>query len=132
MDSRPSQVNQAAILTISTFLVGFLKSYLEREIVFSLGSPIFIFFVMFSTVLVISFLTYKLWTGSNWARILFTILFILGLYPALTAIPGEASRSFLVAICSAWQIVGQAIATILIFLPISNKWFSKSWQAKDA
>jgi len=129
---RPLQVQLAVYLIVSTFIVGAVKTYIDLEFLGSLGPIQFLVSVMVFTVLVVGFITYKLWSGKNWARVVFTVLYFGGMYSVFKGYPAEAERNFLVLAGSIWQMLAQLAAIILTFLPSSNQWFKVVKAAKNS
>lgn len=71
------------------------------------------------------FLAFKIRSGRNWARVIFTILFIAGSYQIIYILPAEAERNIWVFYLSVIQSVMQFTAIVLVFLPSSKMWFKK-------
>ena len=61
--------------------------------------------------------------GANWARIVFLILFLIGL-PGMSLIKDQlVQEGFVSASIAVVQTLLQLAATVLLFLPVSNAWF---------
>jgi len=93
---QPTHIKSALILIVISLLVGFIKFALDYDFITSLAPIQTMVVIMVITVLVMLFFAYKIWTGRNWARIVFTIFFVIGIYPAFLLLPAEANRSVLV------------------------------------
>lgn len=130
--SRPTQIERAVILLAFSLVVSFLKLGLDYDYIASLAPIQSTIAVMIITVLVMLFIYYKIWTGRNWARIIFTVFFIIGILPTLLILPAEVNRNALVFLASIVQILAQVLAIIYMFLPVSNAWFKSIKQAKSA
>jgi hypothetical protein len=62
-------------------------------------------------------------TGRNWARIIFGILCVVGIWPSLKGLPNYFSYSMASGMFHAFQDVLQATGIALLFTPQSNDWF---------
>lgn len=130
--NQPTHIKSAVILIIFALVIGFIKLALDYEYITSLAPIQFTLITMVITVLIMLFLTYKIWTGRNWARIVFTVFFVIGIYPAFLLLPAEMNRNFLIFLISILQVLLQIVAIIFMFLPNSNTWFKSIKAAKNA
>lgn len=69
------------------------------------------------------FLIAKISTGKNWARLVFGVLCIAGIWPSLKGLHDHFSYSMLSGVFHVFQDVLQVVGTILLFTPQSNDWF---------
>ena len=129
---QPTHIKSALILIVISLLVGFIKFALDYDFITSLAPIQTMVVIMVITALVMLFFAYKIWTGRNWARIVFTIFFVIGIYPAFLLLPAEANRSVLVFLGSILQVLLQVAAIIFMYLPTSNNWFKSVKSAKNA
>ena len=87
------------------------------------NSSEYVAFLVILTVAIWSFLIRKISAGTNWARIVYLVLFVQGTVRFIFAMPVEFGRS---AVWTAVGIVGiglQAIALYWIFTGQGNEWF---------
>lgn len=123
MIEKPKYINQAIVLIGFSLLIGVGKMAFDQKHLMSLGPIEGVVFSFVSVILILTIFTYKIWLGRNWARIILTVFYALGLYPFIKELPVEAQRSLIVVFGSISQIVLQLAAIILIFLPASSDWF---------
>lgn len=63
--------------------------------------------------------------GKNWARILFTILFVIGVPMSLPYLMEAFNVAPVSGVVGAFQLAMQLYGVILLFQPASNAWFKK-------
>lgn len=70
-------------------------------------------------------LGYLMFRRKNWARIVWTGLYVLTM--VLVIVSGtDAARDDLAALALGWlQIISQGVIALLIFLPSANRWFTQ-------
>lgn len=129
--NQPIYIKRAVILIIFALALSFIKLGIDYDYISSIAPIRFTIIGLVCTVLIVLFLAYKIWTGRNWARIIFTVFFVIGIYPALLLLPVEAHRNVVVLLASSLQILLQTVAIVYMFLPISNAWFKSVKQAKS-
>jgi hypothetical protein len=129
---KPKNINNSIILIFLSLIVGLFKIFLDSDFLLSLGPIQGTAITMAFTFAIMFFLAYKIWRGRNWSRIIFSVLFILGIYPAILLMPAEAERSIAVVIGSVIQTTMQVAAIILMYMPASNNWFKSVKAAKNA
>ena len=78
------------------------------------------FSIFIGLMLLIAFLAFN---GRNWARVVFLVLVLIGLLPALTAVGAELQRNAVLGIAGLAQAISQVAAIILFFVPSSNVWY---------
>ena len=130
--NQPIHIKRAVISIIFALVVSFIKLGIDYDYISAVAPIKFTIIGLVFTVLILMFLAYKIWTGRNWARIIFTVFFVIGIYPALLLLPLEADRNVVVLLASILQILLQIVAIIYMFLPLSNAWFKSIKQAKSA
>ena len=69
------------------------------------------------------FLIRKISDGRNWARIVFLVLFLLGVPFSIPVYLEEVSRNLFLAILSSIQFILQVVAIYLMFTRNSTLWF---------
>ena len=116
---RPSQVTLAVRLIVATFALGLIRMPMD------FAPNLFLLLVAAPTLLITSFLTYMVWIGRNWARLVFAALLILGLpfsiFPIWEALHSRPLSGYLGLV----QIVLQLASLLLIFQPASRPWFHR-------
>ena len=132
LPEKPKYIKHAVILIAFSLFVGPFKIALDYDFLLLLGPIQNTVITIAFTFGITLFLAYKIWVGRNWARITFAIMAIIGLYPAILLMPAEAERSIMVLIGSALQALSQVASLILMFLPVSNGWFTSIKAAKNA
>jgi hypothetical protein len=132
LTEKPQNIKNAVILICISLVVGLFKVVLDYDFLLSLGPIQGTAITMALTIFIMLFLAYKIWQGRNWSRITFSVLFILGIYPAVLLMPAEAERSIAVMLGSALQTLAQVAALILMYLPVSNGWFKSIKAANNA
>lgn len=130
--SKPKTVRNAAILIITIPLIGLLKVLADQEFLDSLESLNSIFVVMGVFTIILGFLAYKIWSGRNWARVIYSLMFVLGLIPAIQLLSEELARNPMTFAISVLQIIIQLLAFVLMHLPISNVWYRAVKAEKNA
>jgi hypothetical protein len=120
---RPMSIKAGVSLVLATLFLGLIRLPIDpalQQLMVedkNIGSLAFL-----GAVLVISLLLYAVWRGKNWARIVYSLLVILGLYPSFEEIAMHLQDHTFFSIISVLQLAGQVAAMILFFLPSSNLW----------
>ena len=78
------------------------------------------FSIFIGLMLLFAYLAFK---GRNWARVVFLVLVLVGLFPALAVNGGDLQRNAVLGIVGLVQTICQVVAIILFFLPSSNVWY---------
>lgn len=121
---KPSHIKTSAILIAVSLALGLPKIAIDYDYLLSLAAVQNIVIMLTFAASVTLFFAYKINQGRNWARIVFSVFFILGTVPAVFTLPAEADRSMLLATLTALQVLLQAGTVTLIYLPSSNNWFN--------
>lgn len=130
--NQPTHIKSAVILIVFSLVVGFIKLALDYDFITSLAPIQTTVIILVITALIMLFFAYKIWAGRNWARIVFTVFFVIGIYPAILLLPAEVNRNVLVFLVSILQVLSQIAAIIFIYLPTSNNWFKSVKAAKNS
>ena len=69
-------------------------------------------------------IVWKITKGKNWARWLFVVIFIISGGPDFFALPAVFQRNLTLGFLSAFELLVQVSAAVLLFLPSSSRWFS--------
>lgn len=112
---RPVEASRAIWLIAASLVLGVLRCVLLPP-----PGPLWVAYV---TVALLAALTFAIARGANWARIVFLVLFLLGL-PGMFFIGNLLLQEGPVALgVLTVQTVLQAGALVLLFLPVSTLWF---------
>lgn len=127
--SRPGNVKTAVYLFITTLLIGIIRSTLESSAQLQ-TVPLWLLMIFVLIIyLVIGGLIYMIYAGKNWARYLFSVLFVIGLplsiKPMIVSLSNTPVSGFLGILQSILQLIG----IVFLFTKESSSWF-KSRKAK--
>jgi hypothetical protein len=114
----PRTVVVAVALLTASFIAGFARSIAVNP----WNHPILNAFILFIIVAITYAALRALYEGKNWVRWVVAILIVYGcatLALHVARLPGPPARYLYVA-----QGVVQLVATVLLFLPTSNRWFA--------
>jgi hypothetical protein len=120
---KPAVVRRAIGLLWASLAIGALKTPLDWADLISRASVSFNAFVIVSTFAVTAFFIWKIGQGKNWARIVFLMLFLLGIVPFVFVLGSEFARSPASGLLSTVQFGLQAVAVFLIFTSPGKGWF---------
>jgi hypothetical protein len=122
----PALLNVAALLLAGTIAVGFVSYAVQWQFLRSQGSVWFIVLGSAMTTSLIGWLTYKIWKGRNWARIVMLVMFICGTPMSLPQLPAMFSRSPISAVIFVLQTVSQLAALYIVFLTSARHCFKRT------
>jgi len=109
----------AVLLILASLVLGLIRYPLE------FAPSLFLFLVAVPTLALIAFLAWRIYAGKNWARITFTVLFVLGLpFSILPLAEALQSRPFS-GVLGVLQLVMQSAAVFFLYLPGSRPWFHR-------
>jgi FtsH-binding integral membrane protein len=120
---KPIEVTRAVQLLYASLGIGIVKVVFDFARLSSEISLMFILFVMILTFGLLFFFIWKISDGRNWARIVFLILFLLGLPISIPIYLEEIGRNLFLATLTSIQIIIQIVAIYLMFMKKSNPWF---------
>ncbi len=120
---KPVVVRRAIGLLWASLAIGALKTPLNWAYLTSRASGAFNAFVIIFTFAVTAFFIWKIDQGKNWARIVFLVLFLLGVVPFVFIVRSEFARSPASGLLSTLQFGLQAVAFFLIFTSPGKEWF---------
>lgn len=91
-------------------------------------------YVKFSVVLVLFFVPlWFIFQGQNWARWLFVVLALGGYCLRLPELVRYThAHSIWWILMHQWRVVVEIVATMLLFLPVSNRWFQNESDPDEA
>ena len=120
---KPVAIRRAIGLLWASLAVGVAKTPLNWAYLTSRASGAFNAFVIISTFAITAFFIWKIGQGKNWARIVFLVLFLLGVVPFLFIVRSEFARSPASGLLSTVQCGLQVVAFFLIFTSPGKEWF---------
>lgn len=123
--TKPAIIHFAIGLLWASLAVAAVKVALDWANFVSRGSVAFTVCLMILTFALIGFFVVKIGQGKNWARIVFVVIFVLGVVPAIFTWRSEFARSPLLGILSIVQDALQATALYFIFTSPGKEWFRK-------
>ena len=122
----PKQIKMAAYLLFGTILVGVINSilynYFTNGEAYANSSSIFT--VIFSLALM-TFFSYMILLGKNWARITYLVLFLLGAVLSIPVLIYYFTFSPIIGFISLTQTGLQIYALILLYRKESKDWYLK-------
>ena len=128
--SRPREVTLAARLLWVALALGAFNAVVDSARLASSGSvpPYFLVGSVAGSLLVLcvlAWLTNRIAHGRNWARIVFLVMFVIGIPIFLLQLPVMFASSVFATAVSATISVLQMIALYLVFLGAGSYWFSR-------
>ena len=122
---KPQSISTAINLLWTSLVIGAAKALMDFTHISATSPAMSTLFVLVLTFALLGFLIYKISTGKNWARITFTIMFVLGMLPTVPYVMDEFSRSSIVGALSLAQIGLQGFSLYLLFSQPGGGWFRK-------
>lgn len=122
---RPAIVGKAVKLLYATLGLGVLQAVLEFRTVAQQVPVVYILFVWAVVLGAMGFVIHQIGSRQNWARILWLILFILVLPFWALPLLHFLFVTPLYGLIGLLQLVGQAVALVMLFQKPSNEWFRK-------
>jgi len=131
--SRPHEVTLAARLLWVALALGALSFMVDSVRAASGGSlPLAAVVISLLTLGLLGWLTHKIAHGRNWARIVFLIMFVVGVPIFFLQLPAMLERSvFATAISVAISIL-QIVALYLVFIGVGARWFRRRRGSDEA
>lgn len=120
---KPVEVTRAVQLLYASLGIGLVKSIVDFGRISSQSSVGLTLFIMLVTFGLLFFFIWKISDGRNWARIVFLVLFLLGLPFSVPLYLEEFGRNIFLGSLSVIQVLIQLIATYLMFKKSSSLWF---------
>ena len=121
--SKPSSIRLALGLLWLGFAIGPLKLVLNWSYLVSRSGVGFNLFVIGFVSATYCLFLWKISEGRNWARIVFLVVFVLGVLPYVFILRSEFSRSPLLATLSILQAGIQGWGLFLLFTSPGKEWF---------
>ena len=120
---KPSKVVAAVNLLYATLGIGVVRGILEWSQSTAASSVDFVLFVTLSVLGLLLFFIYMIGKGKNWARIIFLVLFILGVPLSIMPLILSFSHNPVSGVLGLMQAIIQVIALIFLFQKDSSMWF---------
>jgi hypothetical protein len=117
---RPRVVEAAVVMLLVTFVIAMASSAAELLTIPDRG--IVIGLLLFIVALCL-FNLYKIWAGRNWARVLYTVMFVMGCFTAIPQLSETLHGSALQGASDALLLGAQITAVAMLYLPKSHTWF---------
>lgn len=130
--SRPAIVSNAVRLLYASLAIGVVRAFLEFNTMVAdapIGLVLVISAITFGLLL---FLIYKIAAGRNWARIVFLVLFVVGVPMSVIPLVHSLAQTPVSGLIGLVQLVVQVIALVMLFQSPSNAWFRSVKQARQA
>jgi hypothetical protein len=124
MSDKPQEVSRAVILLWVSLAVIPLRTAANWSTFKAVLDDVMASSIFFLTAALLVFFIWKISQGKNWARIIFLVLYLLGLPFSLYSLPSDFGRSPIGGICSIAQIVLQGAGLWLICRPPGKDWFT--------
>jgi hypothetical protein len=123
--SKPSQIVTATNLLWSTIPLGIANGVLQWRFLAALGSVEIIVLTQILAFCVTAWLTLKISSGQNWARITYVIVSLLGLPAIIFQLPSVFSRTPVGGGITLLLVVIQVYVIWLLFSEPGRQWFSR-------
>jgi len=128
---KPLEVIRAVRLLYISLAIGFVSSLVMLAFEVSKVSKLLVLFFLLLFFGLSGFFVFKISKGKNSARILFLVLFLLGVPFAIPNYINELRNNFLLGILSILIAVLQSAALYLLFKRSSNSWFKALKQERE-
>ena len=122
---KPQNVSIGVNLQYLSLTLGLLIAYIDPVGAMHKVDPVVAVAILGVIFLILAFLIFMISLGQNWARILFLVLFVLGVVPTIMGIPKTLNISLAAGMLSTIQLVLQAVSAVLFFTPSAGPWFRR-------
>ena len=119
---RPTAVFAAAFILSATLLVGLVEMFKFIAETDLAVPPIIPYSITTLLYLAWACLLYQVSRGKNWARILYTVVIVLGLLQMAALFPALMKSDELNLLAFA-MLAAKSVAIFLLYVPSSNAWF---------
>ena len=130
MMTKPREVAWATSLLWASFAVGLFTMALDWSYESSVQPISKLVLDGAVAFLILAFLIWKISQGKNWARIVYLVLFLLGMFFYFTFARVAIGRSIAVALLTVLQSLMQLVALIFVFVGPAKEWFKASTNAR--
>ncbi len=123
--ARPPEIARAVVLLWTSLLLGVVRLVFDwRDLTADGAAPVGLMVtIAILTIAVLAGFVHLIARGRNWARIVFTGLYLLGLVVSLPDVWSELGTAPIAALVGALQLVLQGVALVLLFRPAAAAWF---------
>jgi uncharacterized membrane protein HdeD (DUF308 family) len=121
--SRPAIVSLAVMLLYSSLGIGVLISILQYRQVAQKTSIGFVLFICSAVFTVMWFFIHKISKGRNWARVVFVVLFVLGIPLWVGPMMDAFATNSIIGMLIITQALIQFIAIAILIQKSSSEWF---------
>ncbi|MGH7362301.1 MAG: hypothetical protein ACREJ7_07340 [Candidatus Methylomirabilales bacterium] len=110
----------------ASLAVGLVKALLDFANISAMAPAAFIIIVSAAALAFVAFLIAKISAGRNWARIVWLILFALGMPLNLSIMFAEFTRAPVIGALSLVQVGMQGYGLLLLFTQPGSVWFRRA------
>lgn len=128
--SRPAIVGRAVMLLYATLGLGVLYAVLKFPALVQHMPLLYVLFVWAVVFGTMGFLIHEIGARQNWARVASLILFVAGLPFAIPPLFHALIVAPVYGLLGLLQLLGMAIALVMLFLGASNEWYRNPKAAK--
>jgi hypothetical protein len=122
---KPSQVVLAVRLLWGMLALGLMNSAVQWPKLVEATPAEMIVAIQLVTFAIVGWLTIKISSGRNWARITYLVLFLIGLPGFFLQMPAVLAYSMLAAVLSFVQLAAQGLALVLVFRKPGSDWYRR-------
>jgi hypothetical protein len=128
-DARPAEKPRQVVLAVqllwAMLALGAVNSAVQWPRLTESVSLGMVLSVQLVTLAVIGGLTIMISRGRNWARIVYLVLFLIGVPGFVVQMPGLFAYSVLAGLLSAAQGLAQVVAMLLVFTEPGRRWYRR-------
>jgi hypothetical protein len=122
--SKPIVVDLSVKLLYALTLLGIASFIVDFEYTIARFSVTDTLVNLIIPVAVMVFMIAKISSGRNWARIIFALMYLLGIRSFVEFAAQELSRNWILGAISIIQGIAHAVCIILLFTPNAAPWFT--------
>ena len=125
IQSKPDQVKTAVNLLYASLAIGVLNLILSLAAIVEQSLVVFVIVVAVITISILFFLIVMISSGKNWARIVFLILYVIGLPGQVATVLQLMTAYSFISLTGTVQTILQLVAIVLLFQSASTAWFKR-------
>lgn len=129
--TKPSQVTLALQLLWGSVGLGVFEFLFRWPNIDNAAPLSFVLVVAIATTALVSWLIVMIGRGRNWARIVYLVVFLLGVPLIAFGLTEELTRRPVIGLINLAQMALQAVALVLLFRPPGSSWFRPNPQGLD-
>jgi hypothetical protein len=122
---RPKSVEIAILVLAAVLVAGLFRIVFGTSLSSVPLDPLLFYGVTFSSSVLSGVVLHKIWSGRNWARVVYALLFCFGLVNALPVITGSLQVPLSTWLWRTASETVQFVGVALLFFPSSNGWFKR-------